>query len=273
MIDFDALFEKYLKEWIEEHSGEYKNADELEEKVATLYEEYVTTPCAEAGGLTPEQYYAQYTNPEELVNAFVVASDGEGNACSLLLDRIIEIDECAEQLVKIIERGASDKVLIAAVNLLEDMGAKQPIDTLCTWLIDENRDEGVVEKAVEILKENADTVKDRLLSALSAMSNERKLIVAEVLAECKHDDKIYALLKELFELGNNVPFVAAIIARYGDERAAEFLYPALDKCNYIEFIEIRNAIEQMGGSVDEEYRDFSDDPYYKLIKNSVRNVR
>ena len=45
------------------------------------------------------------------------------------------------------------------------------------------------------------------------------------------------------------------------------MYPALDDCNYLEFIEIRNAIETMGGVVDDSYRDFSDDEYYKAIKH------
>ena len=42
---------------------------------------------------------------------------------------------------------------------------------------------------------------------------------------------------------------------------------ALDDSNYLEFMEIRNAIEQLGGVVDDTYRDFTDDPYYKAIKH------
>ena len=266
MLDFDALFEEYLREWLNAHSGEF-TADELEEKVPELYEQFVTSPCDEADGLTPEEYYARFTSPEELVNTFVVCSEGEGNACSLLLDRITEVEGCGEYLSKIIENGASDKVLIAAMNLLEEMDAIQPISVYASWLGDENKDEGVVEKAVEILKLNAEKVKDTLLSLVSSVNDERKLAFMEILAECKHDERISALLKELFLGGVNVPFTAGLIARYGDENAASYLYPALDKCNYLEFVEIRNAIEQLGGTVDDEYRDFTDDPYYKAIKN------
>ena len=266
MLDFDALFEEFLKNWINEHRGEF-TADELEEKVPELYESFVTSPCAEADGLTPEEYYARYESPEELVNAFVLASEGDGNACSLLLDRITEVDGCAKYLSKIIKDGASDKVLIASMNLLEEMDAPQPIDEYAKWLADEKKDEGVIEKAVEALKNNAEKVKEELLSLVSSVSDERKLAFAEILAECKIDERISALLKGLFVKKVNLPFVAGLIARYGDESAASYLYPALDKCNYLEFVEIRNAIEQLGGSVDDEYRDFTDDPYYKAIKN------
>ena len=44
------------------------------------------------------------------------------------------------------------------------------------------------------------------------------------------------------------------------------LYRALDNCNYAEYIEIKNAIERLGGIVDDA-RDFSDDPTYILIKS------
>lgn len=266
MPDFDALFEEFLRQWLDEHKGEF-TADELEEKVPELYETFVTTPCKEADGLTPEEYYARFTDPEELVNAFIVASEGDGNACSLLLDRIVEVDGCDEYLKKIIEKGAEEKVLIASMNLLDEMGATHPLSVYAKWLSEEKTEEGVVEKAVEILKENAPVVKEEILAFVSSLNPERKLAVAEILAECEHDERIYQLLKELFISGNNVPFCAGLIARYNDARASEFLYPALDKCNYLEFVEIRNAIEQMGGSVDDEYRDFTDDPYYKAIKN------
>ena len=75
------------------------------------------------------------------------------------------------------------------------------------------------------------------------------------------------ILKELFEKSKNIPYIAGLIGKYGDERCAEFLYPALDNCNYLEFIEIRSAIEALGGVVDDTYRDFTDDEYYKAIKN------
>ena len=71
----------------------------------------------------------------------------------------------------------------------------------------------------------------------------------------------------MFKNGNNVPLYAGFIGKYGDERAMTYLYPALDNCNYVDFTEIRNAIEQLGGTVDDEYRDFSSDPYYKALKN------
>lgn len=121
--------------------------------------------------------------------------------------------------------------------------------------------------AVEILSECADKVKDKLIAGINGADFDTKTLIAEVLIRASKDEKTFALLKELFESGKNTALFAGYLGKYGDERAAAMLYKALDKCNYLEFTEIRNAIEVLGGVVDDEYRDFTDDEYYKAIKN------
>lgn len=266
MPDFDALFENYLQKWLEENKGKY-TADELEDMLPQLYEEYVTTPCEEADGLAPEQYYARIDDANELIDIFVKANEGDGNACSLLLDRIIEVDACVPILKELVVKPNDAKIVIGAMNLLDEMGGDHPLSNYASWLVNPDVDEGVAEKSAEILKEHAESVKEQLLSSLDKATQAQKLIIADVLVDASKDERTYALLKELFQAGENIPYCAGLIAKYGDERAAEFLFPALDECNYMEFIEIRNAIEQMGGVVDDSYRDFSADPYYKAIKN------
>ena len=161
MIDSDKLFEKHLKKWLDEHKGEY-TADETEEMIPELYEKWVTTPSAETDGVTPEEYFARVTDPGVLVDEFVRTNRGDGNPCSLLLDRIAEVPECAPGLIKIIEENADPKTVIAAMDVLDESGAEQPLGYYAGLIVDENADEGVVEKAAEILKENAGAVRDAL---------------------------------------------------------------------------------------------------------------
>ncbi len=273
MIDSDKLFESYLLNWMKEHKDEYP-AEEMERMLPELYEEWVTSPQKETDGKTPEEYFKAVTDPAKLVSAFVEANRGEGNACSLLLDRISEVPECAEGLLEVIKTEKDAKTVIAAMNLLEEItGAEQPYKLYAYWITDESKDEGVRELAAEMLvaaasdKNLSAEIREGLFETLKDASLGVKQVIADILVECDRDERTYALLKELFATGENIPYVAGLIGKYGDERAAEFLYPALDDCNYLEFIEIRNAIEQMGGLVDENYRDFSDDVYYKAIKN------
>ena len=81
------------------------------------------------------------------------------------------------------------------------------------------------------------------------------------------NDRILELLRMLLGLDPNTAYIAALMGRYGDDRAAEDLYSLLDNCTYATYIEVRNAIETLGGTVDDNYRDFSDDPTYKALKN------
>ncbi len=265
MIDFDKLFEDYLRDYLSAH-GEL-TADEAEAMIPGLYERFVTSPCAEAGGVTPEKYFESVTDPSELVKMFIESAE-TGGACSLLVERIMQVPECAGALTDVVRNESDPTLVVTAMDLLRDMEAAQPLETYATWISDSRIDEGIAEAATDILKENADAVKEMLFAKLSAASLHQKHVIADVLTCAERDERTYALLKDLFTEGENIPYIAALIARYGDERAAEYLYPALDDCNYHEFIEIRNAIESMGGIVDESYRDFSDDPFYQAIKHT-----
>ena len=129
MIDSDKLFEKYLKNWLENHKGEY-TADEAEEMIPELYEKWVTTPSADTDGVSPEAYFARVTDPQELVAEFIRTNRGDENPCSLLIDRITEVPECAEGLRKIATESADPKTVIAAMDILDDMGADQPLKIL-----------------------------------------------------------------------------------------------------------------------------------------------
>ncbi len=266
MTDFDKLFEDYIKNWLESHKGEY-TADEAENMIPDLYEKFVTSPCKEAGGKTPEEFFGEVKDAAKLVSMFT-ESCKEGGACSLLFDRMAEVPECAALLYDLLEKETDPTVIASAMDFLEDSGADQPYLKYAEWLTETEKDESVVEKAAEILKEHpSEEIKNRLLNALDRATEEQKQIIADVLVRQGKDERTYELLKELFFSGKNIPYIAGLIAKYGDERAAEFLYPALDDSNYLEFIEIRNAIETMGGVVDDTYRDFSDDEYYKAIKH------
>ncbi|MBR2989235.1 MAG: hypothetical protein IKC64_05895 [Clostridia bacterium] len=265
-MDFDKLFEEFLTDWLEEHKQEY-TPDEVEYMLPELYDKWLTTPSKALGGISPEGYYANKTDPKELVDEFIAMNEGDNNPSSLLIDHIVEVEGCEKYLVDIIENHTDPKTVIGAMNILQEMGAKPSVDRYLFFITTDGVDEGVSELASEVLKEMASEVRDRIFELLPTATLEVKEIFAEILVETEHDDRIFDLLKELFVTSDNTPFIAGLIARYGDERSVSYLYPALDDCNYLEFIEIRNAIESLGGVVDDEYRDFSDDEYYKAMKN------
>ena len=265
MLDFDKNFEDYVIKWYDAHREELENDDELEDKMPTLYEEWANQPLEELSGLSPRLFFDNIDAPD-LIKLMVSACDGAGNPSSLLLDKISEKRECVQGLQDIVRTSRNTKARIISANLLTEIGAEHPLDVYAELICNEAADEGLREIAIEVMCEHADSVADRLYRLIPDANSAQKGMIAEVLVNAKRDDRTLRLLEELFALGDNIPFYAGLIGKYGDERASAMLYRALDTCNYMEYIEIKHAIERMGGIVDDT-RDFSDDPYYGVIKN------
>ena len=59
---------------------------------------------------------------------------------------------------------------------------------------------------------------------------------------------------------------AGYLGKLGDDRALEPLMDAAEgnDINYVDFIEIRNAIERLGGEA--PIREFNDDPTYQAVQ-------
>ena len=82
------------------------------------------------------------------------------------------------------------------------------------------------------------------------------------------DERIFDILIGEFRRDDeNVPMHASYLAAYGDERALPYLLDKIDGegVTFIEFQELKYAIEALGGEYTKE-RDFSNDPYYEIIK-------
>ena len=64
----------------------------------------------------------------------------------------------------------------------------------------------------------------------------------------------------------HVALFASLLGKLGDERAIPALLDAMQnrEINYLDYIEVRNAIEALGGDAPEE-RDFTGDPYYESL--------
>ena len=265
LIDFDALFTQYMQEWYEENKDKM-TPDEMEEKMSDLYFDWVNMKNEEIGGLSPKQYFDSITDVNVLIEMLVDATDN-GSPSMLLLDKIAESD-CVQELKNLISKDEySAQIKMQALNLLVEKSEKPPIEDCVKILADKNTDEGLRELIVEIFAQIPNDVKNYMLAMISYADTTLKGCIAEILVNADKDEKTYELLIELFKTANNRSLYAGYLGKYGDVRALSVLYKALDDCNYVEFMEVRNSIEELGGTVDDEYRDFSDDPYYKALKN------
>lgn len=264
MIDFDKSFDNYLKKWYEEKKDSM-TMDEMEEYMPSLYEEWQNAPNSELDGVSPKAYFDQIKDSKSAID-MLVDFGSDGNVPALLLDKIVELG-CEKELCALICGDYSAEIKIQALNLLQECGAKIPTEDCVKIMADKTADEGLRELCVEILQSQANEVKNYLFAMIPYADYELKGLIVEILLEADYDERTSNLLIDLFENYDNKALYAGFMGKYGDENFAPVLYKALDGCNYADYMEIRNAIEQLGGTVDDDYRDFSSDPYYMALKN------
>ena len=68
--------------------------------------------------------------------------------------------------------------------------------------------------------------------------------------------------------GEDVALYARLLGKYGDESAIEVLKSFADsnELNYNEYMEIRNAVEELGGYFVDKEKDYQDDAFYRYLK-------
>ncbi len=255
LIDFDGLFDKKLADYMAENEGKYTDR-QWEGLIAKLYLKFGDTYLKVAGD-TPKGYYEKMSNAE-LAQSLALHVEKDVPVSDFLC-REIEKRGCPDELLPLLHR-ENEQLLTFAVNLA---GSAQKAFPAYFELILSCSNEDVKEAVVEQLKENADGGKERAL-ALYEEGKETELML-EILSRCKQkDERIYQILLKEFRLAEeNLPMRASYLAAYGDERALPVLLEAIDReeINFLEFTELKYAVEALGGKYEKE-RDFSSDPYF-----------
>ncbi len=257
LIDFDGMFDEKLAEYMEENAGKYQEK-QWEAIIPKLYKKFGDTFVKSAGN-TPKGYYAEMSD-EELVEA-LEAHIREDVPVSDFLCNELERRNCPEGLLALMKSG-DPRLVTLAVNLA---GSAPAAFDMYFEILTGGADADVKDAAAEYLKEKADVAKDRAL-ALYEKGIEREYML-EILSRCKErDDRVFDILMKEFRTAEDLPMRASYLAAYGDERALPVLLEFIDRdeTNFLEYQELKYAIEALGGEYT-RVRDFSNDPYYREI--------
>ena len=257
LIDFDGLFDEKLAEYIQSNPEKYTEK-QWENVIPKLYKQFGDIYVAKAGA-TPKQYYAAMPD-DELCETLERHYD-EGVPVSDFLCREIESRGCSDALIRLFDR-REEEILTLAVNLA---GSNEKAFPAYFRLLTSEVSDDIKEAVCEQLKGGADAAKEQAL-ALFEQGQEQEMML-EILSRCKQrDDRVYELLITAFRTGDEVPMHASYLAAYGDERALPVLMEYIDRddINFLEFREVKYAIEALGGEYTKP-RDFSHDPYYQEI--------
>ena len=257
LIDFDGLFDEKLAEYIRRDPARHTEK-QWENVIPGLYQKFGDT-FIPAAGATPKGYYAAMSD-EELCG-MLGRHIREGVPVPDFLCRELESRGCPDALVALLgER--EEELLTLAVNLA---GSSEKAFPAYFGLLTSDVSGDIKEAVCEQLKGGADAAKERAL-ALYEQGTEREMML-EILSRCRsRDDRVYAVLLDAFRTGDEVPMHASYLAAYGDERALSVLLEYIDRddINFLEYRELKYAIEALGGEYTKP-RDFTADPYYQEI--------
>lgn len=147
------------------------------------------------------------------------------------------------------------------------MKTKSEMLAMLGVLTDENRPYSERLEAYEYLLEDCDEIVDDMLERFYVSEGETGKMLIEILAGYKGNPAIYMGLVSYLYKGEDVALFARLLGSYGDERAIDLLKGFAEEyeLNYNEYMEVRNAVEQLGGYFDDD-KDYSDDPFYRYLK-------
>lgn len=259
LIDFDGLFDEKLTQYMSENKNKHTEK-EWENVIPKLYKKFGDTRIAKIG-CTPKEYYARMNN-EELVET-LSAHLREDVPVPEFLCAEMESRGVAETLLPLLNSDDSETVAYA-INLIGDDA--RAFDAYFDILLKNRLDEDVRSDVTDILRLHADEVK---ATALKEYNNGIATVyMLEILSRVvARDEEVYETLVSAFRNAEDTSVFSGYLAAYGDERALPMLLQKIEdrSIGFVEFQELKYAIEALGGEYNEP-RDFTSDKDYLAIE-------
>ena len=273
IVNFDEHFAEFTSEWMKQHADEYANFDEMEADMPRIYMTFLNTRAIWLGSVTPGSYFTQFEDPKVLVDWMHEYCAQGVPLPDPLLEQITFVGKpCEKRLLALLkEEDAEEEARMTAVELLREMDSTLPKMLYINWQLDREAHDDLRDKALESLSLMGDSVVQPILQVLEKANEAGQEALLEVLTHYPGQEQTFQLAMKLFrEKPERRALFAGYLAKIGDDRALPLLTEAAKdpKLPYLTFIEIRNAIEELGGICPE--REYEDDPEYEALRDLDR---
>ena len=270
-INFDKEFERFMMAYVKAHAKEYKNYDAIEEAMPDIYATFLDTPAAWLSGAKPGEYFEQFDQPRQLVNWMEDYMKQRIPVPDMLLNRISALgDQAEEALMNLLNKErANREAVMNAVTLLREIDSTAPMDRYISWQVSRGEDEDeLADNALESLSSMGEEAVPAMRKALpnATMAGQESLLT--LLSNYPGDDAVFETAMRLFVARpDRVAVLADCLGRLGDERALPVLLQraASEETPYLDYIELRSAIEALGGDAPERNFD-AEDPAYEAMR-------
>ncbi len=267
-IDFDKHFAEYTSQWVKEHSRDYKTLEAMEGDMPGVYLRFLNTPASWLNGAAPGTFFEQYSDAAELVGWMREYCVKRVPIPDPLQERILGLHKsCEPSLIALLEDASAPmEARMTAVGLLREMESKAPMALYIAWQVNRRQKDELCDNALESLAAMGRDALPDMLEALNNCNRAGQEALLDVLTAYPGHETVFQLSLKFFEEDKKRrALFAGYLGRLADERALPALLKAAGEQNlpYLDFIEIRNAIERLGGDAPE--RDFQDDPGYDAM--------
>ena len=247
IYDFDAKFFEYAQTWMALHPG--LTEKQVEDSYNEIMMNFLNAPAKWLDGQKPGEYFNYYTDPKDLMKLF---------------------EEYHRRDVGVAEdRQRPEEMRASAIAMLRDIGTDAPREMYIDLVSRCGEANELSEMASDILCASDETVVDELLKRYEAAPEYAQMLILDICCNFPGRENVYELcVDKLRNRPEERAFYASLLEKLGDPRALETLEKMLKltDLNYLDYIEIRNAVESLGGDPGEE-RTFYGDPDYEAMRN------
>ncbi len=270
-VNFDEAFERYAKAWMQNNTEKYEgNIERMEAEMPDVYMRFINQKADWLDGETPALYFTRYDDADLLVRWMVEYFEKKVPVPDQLLERIVELKEDAEaRLLKLLtdEKAPYDAVL-TAITLLRELSSTAPMQRYIELIAGCPVPHEQADMCAESLLAMGDIVVRPILGVLDRATPVAQEVFLDLLCNYPGDERVYQLaLRKFNENPDRRALFASYLGKLGDPRAIPMLTQAATEpgTNYLDFVEICNAVEALGGDPLPE-RTFDGDPYYEALK-------
>ena len=270
-INFDDKFADFMSRWVKEHAGEYRNYDAMEADMPRIYMIFLNKPDRWLDGVTPGAYFTQFEDAKDLVDWMVEYCRREIPVPELLLEQIQDVGKPCERRLLALLKDESEEITeearMTAIGLLRDMESTLPRTLYIDWQVNRDVHDELADNALDSLRDMGEGVVQPILQVLPRTNAAGQEAFLDILVNYPGPKQIFDLAVRLFkENPNRRALFASYLGKLGDDRALPVLMEAAndDKCGYMDFIELRSAIEELGGEAPE--REFFEDAEYEALR-------
>lgn len=269
LINFDEHFAEFTTRWLKEHESEYATYDDLEADLPRVYMMFLNTRAKWLGNLTPGSYFTQFEDPKVLVDWLADYCAKKIPVPDLLLEQITFVGKpCEKRLTRLLEDPeAEEEAKMVAIGLLRDLKSTLPKMLYINWQLNRQEKDELRDNALESLQEMGEAVVQPILQVIQKANDAGQEALLDVLTRFPAQEQTFQTARKLFlNHPEKRALFAGYLAKIGDDRALPDLIAAAEDegISYLNFIEIRNAIEELGGTAPE--RVFEDDPEYDALR-------